>query len=228
MALAPAYVYDLLGTPLGYDEADAMQRNLAAARSQGAIPDTILLCEHPRDPDAREVERRERAAARARGLCRAWLGRRGDRSRRPLDLARPRPARRLSDPRPARARQGPAPLRARSRARARARPRPTSGSRRRRARAPSGSASTRRRQDRLDRHPCPGLGRAPRLRAERRLRPRLRSGSSTRAAWTCRSPPSRTSSGGRSPSPMPASRVLRRLGEVLELDVSALPAAAAS
>jgi lipoate-protein ligase B len=47
MPLQPAYVYDLLGTPLGYDEADAMQRNLAAARSQGAIPDTIILCEHP-------------------------------------------------------------------------------------------------------------------------------------------------------------------------------------
>jgi lipoate-protein ligase B len=47
VAPAPAYVYDLLGTPLGYDEADAMQRNLAAARSQGAIPDTVLLCEHP-------------------------------------------------------------------------------------------------------------------------------------------------------------------------------------
>jgi lipoate-protein ligase B len=47
MALAPAYVYDLLGSPLAYDEADAMQRNLAAARSQGAIPDTIVICEHP-------------------------------------------------------------------------------------------------------------------------------------------------------------------------------------
>ncbi len=47
MAPAPAYVYDLLGSPLGYGEADAMQRNLAAARSQGAIPDTIVICEHP-------------------------------------------------------------------------------------------------------------------------------------------------------------------------------------
>jgi lipoate-protein ligase B len=47
VAPVPAYVYDLLGTPLGYEEADAMQRNLAAARSQGAIPDTVLLCEHP-------------------------------------------------------------------------------------------------------------------------------------------------------------------------------------
>ena len=47
MAPVPAYVYDLLGAPLGYEEADAMQRNLAAARSQGAIPDTVLLCEHP-------------------------------------------------------------------------------------------------------------------------------------------------------------------------------------
>ena len=41
-----------------------------------------------------------------------------DRPRRPLHLARPRPARRLPDPRPARARQGPAPLRPRPRARA--------------------------------------------------------------------------------------------------------------
>jgi lipoyl(octanoyl) transferase len=47
MAPAHAYVYDLLGSPLGYGEADAMQRNLAAARSQGAIPDTIVICEHP-------------------------------------------------------------------------------------------------------------------------------------------------------------------------------------
>jgi lipoate-protein ligase B len=42
-----AYVYDLLGSPLAYGEADALQRNLAAARSQGAVPDTIVLCEHP-------------------------------------------------------------------------------------------------------------------------------------------------------------------------------------
>ena len=40
-------MYDLLGAPVAYDEADAMQRNLAAARSQGAIPDTVILCEHP-------------------------------------------------------------------------------------------------------------------------------------------------------------------------------------
>jgi lipoate-protein ligase B len=47
VARVPAYVYDLLGSPIPYAEADAMQRNLAAARSQGAIPDTVILCEHP-------------------------------------------------------------------------------------------------------------------------------------------------------------------------------------
>jgi lipoate-protein ligase B len=47
VARVPAYVYDLLCSPIPYDEADAMQRNLAAARSQGAIPDTVILCEHP-------------------------------------------------------------------------------------------------------------------------------------------------------------------------------------
>jgi lipoate-protein ligase B len=47
MARVPAYLYDLLGAPLRYAEADALQRTLAAARSQGAIPDTLVVCEHP-------------------------------------------------------------------------------------------------------------------------------------------------------------------------------------
>jgi lipoate-protein ligase B len=42
-----AYVYDLLGEPVGYEQAFALQQHLAAARSQGAIPDTVVLLEHP-------------------------------------------------------------------------------------------------------------------------------------------------------------------------------------
>jgi lipoyl(octanoyl) transferase len=44
---AEGYVYDLLGRPVPYAEALDLQAGLAAARSQGAIPDTILLLEHP-------------------------------------------------------------------------------------------------------------------------------------------------------------------------------------
>ena len=41
-----AYLYDLPGlTP--YDDAVALMTELAAARSQGAVPDTVILCEHP-------------------------------------------------------------------------------------------------------------------------------------------------------------------------------------
>jgi lipoate-protein ligase B len=43
----PAYVYDLLASPRAFAEVDRLQLDLAAARSQGAIPDTIILCEHP-------------------------------------------------------------------------------------------------------------------------------------------------------------------------------------
>jgi lipoyl(octanoyl) transferase len=42
-----AYLYDLLGEPVPYDRATALQLDLAAARSQGAIPDTVILLEHP-------------------------------------------------------------------------------------------------------------------------------------------------------------------------------------
>ena len=42
-----AYVYDLLAEPRGFAEIDRLQLDLAAARSQGAVPDTIVLCEHP-------------------------------------------------------------------------------------------------------------------------------------------------------------------------------------
>ncbi|HYF10865.1 MAG TPA: lipoyl(octanoyl) transferase LipB [Actinomycetota bacterium] len=55
----PAYLLDLGETP--YLEAWALQRSLAAAVSQGAIPDTIVLLEHPpvvtlgRRTDAQEL-----------------------------------------------------------------------------------------------------------------------------------------------------------------------------
>ena len=45
--LHPAYVYDLLAGPRPFAEVDRLQLDLAAARSQGAVPDTIVLCEHP-------------------------------------------------------------------------------------------------------------------------------------------------------------------------------------
>jgi len=45
--LHPAYVYDLLAEPRPFAEVDRLQLELSAARSQGAVPDTIILCEHP-------------------------------------------------------------------------------------------------------------------------------------------------------------------------------------
>ena len=45
--LHPAYVYDLLAEPRPFAEVDQLQIELSAARSQGAVPDTIILCEHP-------------------------------------------------------------------------------------------------------------------------------------------------------------------------------------
>jgi lipoate-protein ligase B len=43
----PGYVYDLLDRPRPFAEVDRLQLELAAARSQGAVPDTVVLCEHP-------------------------------------------------------------------------------------------------------------------------------------------------------------------------------------
>jgi lipoate-protein ligase B len=45
--LHPAYVYDLLAEPRSFAEVDRLQLDLSAARSQGAVPDTIIVCEHP-------------------------------------------------------------------------------------------------------------------------------------------------------------------------------------
>jgi lipoate-protein ligase B len=46
-ALHLAYVYDLLAEPRPFADVDRLQIDLAAARSQGAVPDTIVLCQHP-------------------------------------------------------------------------------------------------------------------------------------------------------------------------------------
>ena len=46
-AVHPAYLYDLLGRPRPFAEVDRLQLDPAAARSQGAVPDTVVLCEHP-------------------------------------------------------------------------------------------------------------------------------------------------------------------------------------
>jgi lipoate-protein ligase B len=42
-----AYLYDLLGEPVPYARGVELQTHLAAARSQSAIPDTIVVLEHP-------------------------------------------------------------------------------------------------------------------------------------------------------------------------------------
>jgi lipoyl(octanoyl) transferase len=66
-----AYLYDLPGvTP--YAEVLELQTELAAARSQGAVPDTLILCEHTpvitlgASADAAELE--NRAELEARGI----------------------------------------------------------------------------------------------------------------------------------------------------------------
>ena len=79
-----------------YREAWDLQRSLAAAVSQGAIPDTVLLLEHP--PVITLGRRTDE------GELHVPDGRRGrdrrDRPRRQVDLPRARPARLLPDPRP--------------------------------------------------------------------------------------------------------------------------------
>ena len=94
-----AYVMNLGLVP--YGEAWELQRSLAGAVSQGAIPDTILLLEHP-PVVTTGTAHRGRGAAHPRR--RRGRGRR-DRPRRQVDVPRPRPARLLPDLRPEAARQ---------------------------------------------------------------------------------------------------------------------------
>ena len=182
----------------------------------------------PSDVDARALERRRGAAARARRPMRSSAGR----SARPTAAAA----------RPGTGRGSSSGIRSStcaSTARTCGATHTTSSGRSslalgdlgHRGDDPRGSRVGRRvragRQDRLDRDPGTGLDRATWLRAERRLRPlglrpvpRLR----TRGR---RSPPSRQSSGGRSRVAEARDPVLRRLAEVLELDLAGLPAEAA-
>jgi lipoate-protein ligase B len=75
------YLYDLPGlTP--YAEALELQLELAAARTQGAVPDTLVVCEHPpvvtlgSSTDA-AAEVPDRAALAARGIEVVEVGRGG-------------------------------------------------------------------------------------------------------------------------------------------------------
>ena len=75
------YLYDLPGlTP--YAEALELQLELAAARTQGAVPDTLVVCEHPpvvtlgSSTDA-AAEVPDRAALAARGIDVVEVGRGG-------------------------------------------------------------------------------------------------------------------------------------------------------
>ena len=150
-----------------YGEAWELQRALAGAVSQGAIPDTVLFLEHPpvvtlgRRTDEGELHVPE--GRRGRG--------RRDRPRRQVHLPRPGAARLLPDPRPQ-------PARARREALL---PRPRGGrdphARRGRRRGGADRRADRRlahepaAQDRLDRRPHLALGDDARLRAQRRPRP---------------------------------------------------------
>ena len=61
----PAYVYDLLAEPRAFAEVDRLQLDLAAARSQGAVPDTIVLLRAPAHAHARPRVRRRAPSFRA-------------------------------------------------------------------------------------------------------------------------------------------------------------------
>ena len=151
---------------VGYHEAWELQRSLAAAVGQGAIPDTVLLLEHPptitlgRRTEAGEVHIPVRRLGRARRIG----------SRRQVDLPRARAARLLPDPRPQ-------PARARRQALL---PEPRGGDhphgRDVRARGDSDRRAHRRlaplaaEEDRVDRRPHLTLGHDAWVRAQRRSR----------------------------------------------------------
>ena len=94
--MTEAYVENLGLTP--YATALAEMTQLAAARSQWAVPDTVLLLEH--EPVITLGSRADRAAELP--LADEEYARRGNRdrrgaARRALDLPRPRPAGRIPD-----------------------------------------------------------------------------------------------------------------------------------
>ena len=151
---------------LAYREALELQQSLAAAVSQRAIPETVVLLEHP--PVVTTGRRTDCGRAAPSGGNRRRRGR--DQPWRQVDVPRPRPARLLPDPRPQPSRQGPEALRPRARDgdhRHRRAVRPRGGDDRgphgRLARATAPEA-------RVDRGPRLAVGDDPRLRAERRSR----------------------------------------------------------
>ena len=160
-----AYVLNL--GVVGYEEAWDLQRSLAAAVGQGAIPDTVIFLEHPptvtlgRRTEEGEVHIPEGAGRR----------RRRDRPGRKVDLPRPRTARLLSAPRSRPAREGRQAVLPQPRGGAH----PHARSVRDRGdadRGPDGRlARVAAAEDRLDRRPHQPLGHDARLRAQRRPRP---------------------------------------------------------
>ena len=160
-----AYLLNLGATP--YQEAWELQRALAGAVSQGAIPDTVLLLEHP---PVITLGRRTDGRRAARPRRRRGRGRR-DRPRRQVDLPRARASSSATRSSTSSATGGTssataATSRRRSSARSPLRHRGDAdrGAHRRLARAPAA-------EDRLDRRPHLALGHDARLRAERRPRP---------------------------------------------------------
>ena len=154
-----------------YGEAFELQRSLAGAVSQGAIPDTVVFLEHP---PVVTIGRRTETEVELHIPDDAAVEIVEDRPRRQVDLPRPGPARLLPDPRPRPARQGREALCPRPRGGAHPHARgvrargsalstasPACGCRRRAARPA---------QDRLDRGPRLALGDDARLRAQRRPR----------------------------------------------------------
>ena len=161
-----AYLLNLERVP--YLEAWDLQRSLAAAVSQGAIPDTVHAPRASAGDHARAAHRGGRAprSGGSRGRDRR------DRPRRQVDVPRARPARLLPDLRPDAARPGRQALLPRPRGGAdpHARGRRGRGDADRRPDRDLGRERADAEKDRVDRRPHHEVGDDARLRAERRPR----------------------------------------------------------
>ena len=152
-----------------YREAWELQRSLAGAVSQGAVPDTVLLLEHPpvvtlgrRTDESAELHIPEDAAGRARR----------DQPRRQVDVPRARAARLLSDHRSEAARPRRQAVRAQPRGGAHPHRRAVRAHGRAHRRADRRVADAAAAQARVDRRARLPLGDDARIRAERRSRSR--------------------------------------------------------
>ena len=155
-----------------YGEAFELQRSLAGAVSQGAIPETVIFLEHPPVVTIGHRTETESELHIPEGRCSRD---RGDRPRRQVDVPRPGTARLLPDPRPARARQGREALRPQPRAGAHPNARGLRARRsalRRLDRRVDGSLErTGSAEDRVHRRARVALGDHARVRPQRRSRP---------------------------------------------------------